>query len=259
MGGYGTTQLGQSGIGLRALALMDASTRWKPNGITIDWSKVSTLEAGRNQIYELELVAATDGTFTVTVGDQTTAALDHDITIALLEAAIEGLSTVGVGNVLVTGSAEDYVIEFVEDMGLQPVVMTVDGSSLTAADVETLTETQLGVVPGEATLLDGTVVAEGDKYIELGTVMAKVTATGKYAPADSTASDGRETMTGAVRGERFILDRPLIKSVHGDHSGSVFDAGVVFKDRLQIGDAYTGAPTEANLETMFPAVTFHSD
>jgi hypothetical protein len=252
----GTTNLGTAGIGLRALAAWD-DARWKPGGVTIDWSVVNPVEAGRNQIYELELVAATDGTFTVTVGDQTTAALDHDVTIALLEAAIEGLSTVGVGNVLVTGSAEDYVIEFVEDMGLQPVVMTVDGSSLTAADVETLTQTQLGVVPGEATLLDGTVVAEGDKYIELGTVLARITASGKYGPFDSTASDGRQLATSAQRGICYILDRPLIKSVDGDHSGNVFDGGTVFKDRLQIGGS--GEPTEANIEAMFPVVTFHQD
>lgn len=255
----GTTDLGQSGIGLRALAVLDASTRHKPNGVTIDWDKVNPLQAGRNQKYSL-VVDGDDGTFTATVGANTTAALDHDVAVAALETALEGLASVGAGNVLVTGTPENYVIEFVEDLREQPVVMTVDDALITGGGAAaTLTQTQLGVVEGEATLLDGTVVAQGDKYIELGTVLAKVTATGKYAPADTTASDGRQTVDGTVRGERFVLDRPLIKSIDGDYAGDVFDAGIVFKSRLQIGGAYTGAPTEANFETMFPAVTFHTD
>jgi hypothetical protein len=53
------------------------------------------------------------------------------------------------------------------------------------------------------------------------------------------------------------LDRPLIMSADGEYSGNVFDGGTVFKDRLQIGGS--GGPTEANVEAMFPAVTFHQD
>lgn len=253
---YGLQEHGETGIGLRSLLTLEGA-RWKPFGATIDWDTVDPVESGRNAIYSLNTEVATDGTFTVTVAGQTTAALDHDVTVALLEAALEGLSTVGAGNVQVSGTAADYVIEFIEDMREQPVTLTVNGTSLVATNTHVLTATQTGVVEGEATLLDGTVVAVGDKYIELGTLMTKITATGKFGPANTTASDGREIVTNAVRGNCFILDRPMVKSIHDDVTGNLYDAGIAFFDRLQLGAAYTGAPTEANLEAMLPSVTLH--
>lgn len=47
---------------------------------------------------------ATDGTFTITVNGQTTAALDHDANESTIESAVEGLSSVGAGNLTVSGS-----------------------------------------------------------------------------------------------------------------------------------------------------------
>lgn len=111
---------------------------------------------------------------------------------------------------------------------------------------------------GGATSLGGTSVPAGVKYIEVGTIMARVTASGKYAPADTSASDGRETVTNAVRGERFVLDRLLLESEpHSEQVGDVFDEGDVFKSRIQMGG--TNQPTEANVETMLPKITFITD
>lgn len=45
----------------------------------------------------------TGGTFTLTVGAQTTAAIAHNAGPAVVKAALEALTSVGVGNVLVTG------------------------------------------------------------------------------------------------------------------------------------------------------------
>lgn len=53
----------------------------------------------------------TGGTFTLAVGGQVTDPINHDATGATVEAKLEALSTVGAGNVSVTGDGP-YVIEF---------------------------------------------------------------------------------------------------------------------------------------------------
>jgi hypothetical protein len=111
---------------------------------------------------------------------------------------------------------------------------------------------------GTTALPDGTIVPNGVKYFRYGTVMAKVTATGKYGAMDTSGSDGRETVTAVVRGERFILNRTVLESELGSEIvGSLFDAGIVFKGRVLMGG--TNQPTEANVETMLPGITFHND
>jgi hypothetical protein len=104
---------------------------------------------------------------------------------------------------------------------------------------------------------DGTVVKNGDSYIRGGTTLTQITIGGKYGPADTGASDGREVVTAAVRGKSFILNETVVKSEPGSDHPAVFDGGRVFKGRLVYGGS--GEPTEANLETMFPAITFVAD
>lgn len=59
-----------------------------------------------SQIQTLKITGTpTGGTFTVTVGAVTSAAIPYNATVAQLKAAIGALSTVGTGNVLVTGTA----------------------------------------------------------------------------------------------------------------------------------------------------------
>jgi hypothetical protein len=122
--------------------------------------------------------------------------------------------------------------------------VTVDWSTVTAVSVDT-------------TLPDDTVVKAGDKYIRYGTVLTQITAGGKYGPADTGASDGRQTVDGTVRGKSFILNETVVYSEPGSDHPAVFDGGRVFKGRLVYGGA--GQPTEANLETMFPGITFVAD
>jgi hypothetical protein len=119
--------------------------------------------------------------------------------------------------------------------------LTLDWSTVTAVSEDT-------------TLADGTVVKNGDKYIRYGTTLSKITSGGKYGPVDTGASDGRETVTAVKRGDAFVLNQTVVLSRDGDVIGGVFDGGLVYKDRLAIGGS--GQPTEANFETMFPAITF---
>lgn len=75
----------------------------------------------------------TGGTFTLTFGGQTTGAIAYNATAATVEAALEAISTIGQGNVQVTGSAGGpYTVEFVGALEKTNVAaMTADGASLT--------------------------------------------------------------------------------------------------------------------------------
>lgn len=92
---------------------------------------------GRAEVQTIT-VDATGGTFTVTYSGQTTAALAFDITAANLQAALEGLSTIGSGNVTVTGGPGDaggntpYSVTFAGALaGTDVAAMTTNAGSLT--------------------------------------------------------------------------------------------------------------------------------
>jgi hypothetical protein len=92
-------------------------------------------------------IVGTDGTFTMTFDGQTTSGLDHDITSAALQTALEALSSVGQGNVtVVTGGAQIHTVTFAT--GYKDHILTGDGAnligtnhSLTVASKATLTVT----------------------------------------------------------------------------------------------------------------------
>lgn len=108
------------------------------------------------------------------------------------------------------------------------------------------------------TLPDGTIVPSGTKFIRYGTVMTKITASGKFGPSDTTAADGRQRVTNAVRGEAFVLDRTIVESEPGSNEvGDVYDGGNAFAGRLLI--ATGNSPTLQNFIDMFPGVTFTKD
>lgn len=120
--------------------------------------------------------------------------------------------------------------------------VTIDWSTVTA-------------VGSDTTLVDGQVVKNGQKYILAGTILQKITASGKYGPADTTASDGRQLVTADQRGRCWILDRTVVDDeLHSDLVGQVFDAGQVYRARIQM--AGTNQPTLANAELMLPGISF---
>lgn len=119
----------------------------------------------------------------------------------------------------------------------------------------TIDWTTVTAVGSDTTLADGTVVKSGDKYIICGTILTRITSGGKFGPADTSVSDGRQLVTAVVRGDCYILDRTVVKSELGsDIIGCVFDSGAAYKSRLQMGGS--NQPTEANVEVMLPAITF---
>jgi len=94
--------------------------------------------------------AATGGTFTLTFNGQTTSAIAYNATAAAVEAALEALSTIGQGNVQVTGNAGGpYTVEFVGQLANQNVsAMTIDVTSITnggGTTTGTIATSQAGV------------------------------------------------------------------------------------------------------------------
>lgn len=85
-----------------------------------------------------EVVTLTEGgsgltSFTITFGGQTTASIDDDATAAEVQAALEALSTIGSGNILVTGGP----------LGTGPFTLTARGS-LSDTDIGAFTTTPTG-------------------------------------------------------------------------------------------------------------------
>ena len=75
------------------------------------------------------------------------------------------------------------------------------------------------VVRGGVTVLESTVGvdADGEKLLLAGTVMAEITASGKFAAYDDALSDGREDAVGFLVEEINVKDGDVITSIllHG--------------------------------------------
>jgi hypothetical protein len=143
------------------------------------------------------------------------------------------------------------------ETGGRGIQVSADGVPRWKAGGVTIDWSTVTAVTEDTTLDDGTIVKNGDKYLRYGTILTQITVGGKFGECLTNLSDGRETVTNAVRGRAFILNETVVYSEpHSDHP-AVFDGGLVFKGRLKYGGA--NQPTEANIETMFPAITFVAD
>lgn len=93
-------------------------------------------EAPCGAIFELLLPIATDdGGFTLTYNGQTTLELNYNVDAATMQAALEDLSTIGLGGVKVDGQKKGpYYIELTgENVGASWATLTADGSGLSPA------------------------------------------------------------------------------------------------------------------------------
>jgi hypothetical protein len=134
---------------------------------TASINTVRTVTATQNSTqYTLDMTAPTAGTFTVTHSGNVTGALAFDLTDTALETAIEGLASVGSGNVTVVEVADVYTITFSGTLANTVQTITVDGSSLTAVDSHVLTQVQDGTDTWSLTytpaLVAGSIPANND-------------------------------------------------------------------------------------------------
>lgn len=134
-----------------------------PNKTYADFSS-NTLKAGVG----LPGLRPTSGTWKLTFSAQTTGALDFDITPAALQTALEGLSSIGAGNVAVTGTAGKlYRVRFI--------------GTLANTNVSLLTGTDVSLDPATSIIISETIQGGGganeEQVVELEQSPAAVTTT----------------------------------------------------------------------------------
>lgn len=109
----------------------------------------STPGAGVNEVQTIEIDDTVNGgTFTLSFGGQTTSALAYNASAAVVEDALEALSTIGAGNISVTGASPKWTATFAGDLaGTDVALMTGDGALLTGGDLTDvdIVETVTGV------------------------------------------------------------------------------------------------------------------
>lgn len=109
-------------------------------GVILDVAEVVD-GSGTNEIHSISTNGATAGTFTLTFDNgsfaRTTAALPYDATPGEIQSALEALTSVGAGNVQVTGPVGGpWQIEYVADFAAaDQVLIRLDGSNLNAGFV----------------------------------------------------------------------------------------------------------------------------
>ncbi len=101
---------------------------------------VTAANCSCNEIQQIQITGTpTAGTFVLDFDSQTTAAIDYDATAADIEDELEALSSIGTGNVRVTGGdidSEPVLVEFIGSLGgADQDEITVDTDSVTGGTV----------------------------------------------------------------------------------------------------------------------------
>jgi predicted acyl esterase len=228
---------------------------------------------GTNEVQTVQ-VTATGGTFTLTFDGQTTGPIAFDATPAAVDAALEGLSSVGTGAVDVTGSSSNYTVTFTGSLARTDVPeLTSDASGLigTSPDIDIATTTP-GVAPSTTGTFDGVPIdanvsfpeaAEGDgpfplivyghgyggakigfaaakRFTDRGYAVMALQARGFRESCGSTSSRRRE---GAACDEGWVHLMDTRYEIHDyQHlAGLLVDEGYVVPDQIgAVGGSYGG-------------------
>ncbi len=122
--------------------------------MTID---VSNLTGGANEVQTISsLNSPTGGTFTLTYGGYTTAAINHNASAATIQSELESLVSIPSGDVVCSGGAlpgTPVTVTFQGDLARTDVELLEVNSSLTGAPTAAATETVTGVVGGDDGLI----------------------------------------------------------------------------------------------------------
>ena len=143
----------------------------------------------------IQMVGATGGTFTITCGANTTSAIAYNATNNAIQTALEGLASVGAGNVLVSGgpiNTAPIVLQFRSALDLvESPVTSVSGASLTGT-TPTLTISNLEPTASATTIIPilptQTSIYMADSWAGLpGTALDRVISadwaiSGRYSP-----------------------------------------------------------------------------
>lgn len=132
---------------------------------------------GVNEVKTVTITGTpTGGTFTLTFGGQTTSAIAYNAAGSAVEDAVEALSSVGLGNVRVTGGpgpGTPYVITFLNDLGRRDVGTMTAAHSFTGGTTPAIavtTTTEGDATDGQRFILHRGVILKksGSKVIPWG-------------------------------------------------------------------------------------------
>lgn len=183
----------------------------------------------RGQVNEVNTVTAnatpaSDGTWTLTVNGQTTAAMDHDIDAAGIQAALEALSNVSVGDVTVAmtngtdlgDSSAVAQISWGGDLAGQDITITIGTGSLTGNVHVLATSTAGGADEANGTqLIQGFVWPDAITLSASGEVLGNVVLAGRIhvddIPSEVDGVYGQVELlaalrSGDVRRQGFIIE-----------------------------------------------------
>lgn len=153
------------------------------------------VSVARNETQTVTVTSATGGTFTLTFSGQTTGAIAHNATAAAVQAALEALSNIEPGDIIVTGgplSTAAVTVEFTGKYRFSNVAAMTATSSLTGAGAAVaVATTQEGVAP--ATGQEGMV-----SVFNVDAVGAPVPASVKTAVAALLSDENRRIANVAV-------------------------------------------------------------
>lgn len=186
-------------VGNRQWLLSEPQT--KPDK-TLDISKFN--QTGSSEVQTISVTGSpTGGTFTLTYGGQTTAAIPYNASLAAVQAALQALPNIGSGfeglsplsgyqtypgGVVVTGTpGTSYVVTFqgaLANLNVPAITATPSLTGGTSPSVSVAQTTQ------------GVTAHYPNGYIPSGCAVGIVTATGRVGPYDATASDGRQNIYG---------------------------------------------------------------
>lgn len=169
-----------------------------PASVTYEKGDILGEIVGTNEVQTIT-ISATGGTFTATFSGQTTSDLAYNATAAVVQAALEGLSTIGAGNVSVSLNSSVYTVTFQNDLGYQNVAaMTTNAGSLTGGSGTATVATATAGVAGTAGTFKKVSTASTD-----GSQTARA-----ILPCDAqTDSDGKisfgDVSTGMEHGQKY--------------------------------------------------------
>lgn len=135
------------------MALYDSAYGYaiRPSYCGLGWMNLTHQAGFGPSVNEVQTIAIsgtpTGGTFTLTALAQTTTAIAYNATPAAVQSALAALSSIGTGNVAVTGTAgSSYVVTFQGALAAQPIALMTATASLTGgtSPAVTVTETTLG-------------------------------------------------------------------------------------------------------------------
>ncbi len=115
-----------------------------------------------DEIQNIFLDTPSAGTFTLTFSAQETGTIAFDATAATIQTALEALSNLAVGDVIVTASGADFLVRFAGTLAATDVAeMTIDGTGLTGAGSEAITTINVGGTTEQITFTPALATADG--------------------------------------------------------------------------------------------------